>query len=204
LREDIARALVVASGWDGNSTLLDPCCGSGTILIEATMWAQGIPPGLHRSFAFGSTPLGNHVSLEQVRQTRLSQTRPADFRLIGADCDAHALVAAQENWQAAFADAAPSESNFSPTITWIQQDIRRLELPHEPCAIVTNPPWGDRIRPAQHLASVYQRLGDLRRANGGRLALITSQRELAYKTGVRLHSAFLTDAGGIKANVFVE
>ncbi len=59
LREDLARALIVASGWDGRSTLLDPCCGSGTILIEATMWAQGIPPGCNRSFAVVATPLGD-------------------------------------------------------------------------------------------------------------------------------------------------
>ncbi|MDP1563203.1 MAG: hypothetical protein Q8M16_17625, partial [Pirellulaceae bacterium] len=191
----------------------------GTILIEAALWAQGIPPGCNRSFSIVATSLGNEASLESTKQLRRQQVRPSAFSLIGADCDAKALTAAQENWDSWF--AVPNDSELgnpppgqqqalanlqfvSPTITWVQQDVRRLEISSGPISIVTNPPWGDRIRASQRLTTVYQGLGDLRRSIGVRLALITSQRELAYKTGVRLHSAFLTDAGGIKANVFVE
>ncbi len=157
--------------------------------------------------------------LEKVQRSRLLEIRPAAFGVIGADCDANALAASQENWRSWFgnpvleacrAGVTPrlnslvESDSFWPVLDWIQQDVRRLEPTDQPVAILTNPPWGDRIRPSQHLVSVYQRLGELRRSIGVRLALITSHRELAYKTGVRLHSAFLTDAGGIKANVFVE
>ncbi len=56
LRETLAAALLMASGWDLASPLLDPFCGSGTIPIEAAMMALGIPPGINRRFAFMDWP----------------------------------------------------------------------------------------------------------------------------------------------------
>ncbi|RPJ45205.1 MAG: hypothetical protein EHM21_09560, partial [Chloroflexi bacterium] len=56
LRETLAAAMLLASGWDGASPLVDPFCGSGTIAIEAAMLALGIPPGWRRSFAFMNWP----------------------------------------------------------------------------------------------------------------------------------------------------
>lgn len=220
LREDLARALVVVSGWNGQSAVVDPCCGSGTILIEAAMWAGRVPPGLLRSFAIVSTPMADRDWLQEIKQTRLAEVRPVVSNFWGADCDPQALAAAQENWGAwreAVTKATRSLSSKSdarsdidctkmvdPRIEWRQQDVRKFKWEGDPMTILTNPPWGDRIQARQHLTSIYQRLGDLRRANGVRFAMITSQRELAYKTGIRLRSAFLTDAGGIKANVFIE
>ncbi|MBL8889640.1 MAG: hypothetical protein JNL67_06655 [Planctomycetaceae bacterium] len=219
LREDLARALVVASGWDGQTAVVDPCCGSGTILIEAAAWASRIPPGLLRSFAMVATPLADRQWLQGIKRERLVETRAVAPKFLGADCDPQALSSARENWDVwsgsvtAAATLLPRELNaiydtapriVCPQIEWVQQDVRKLEWEDDPKTILTNPPWGDRIQARQHLNSIYQRLGELRRTRGVRLALITSQRELAYKTGIRLRSAFLTDAGGVKANVFVE
>ena len=82
----------------------------------------------------------------------------------------------------------------------------RLRPESADVAWVTNPPWGDRLQPNGRLVFLYQRLGELRRQSGpgSRLALITLHREFAYKTGVPLASAFLTDAGGLKVNALVE
>jgi len=219
LREDLARALIAASGWDGLTPLLDPFCGSGTLLIEAALWAQHIPPGWKRSFAVVATPLGSNETIQAIKSRRHNESRTSAATLIGSDHDPLALAAAQENWGGWFGSSIPTDDELDqdsklansstskiiqPPIQWFQQDIRKLSIDTKPVMIVTNPPWGDRIRPSHSLVSLYQKLGELRRSNGIRLALITSQRELAYKTGVRLHSAFLTDAGGIKANAFVE
>ena len=211
LREDLARALVVASGWDGQSPLLDPFCGSGTILIEAAIWATKLPPGWKRTNAIVATPLGNEPDLQAIKSARIRQSQSTSATLFGVDHDSQALEAARANWQEWFGLSAAVDDEearkfgaVQPSIQWFQQDIRRLAVDVAAATIVTNPPWGDRIYPGNSLVSLYQKLGAVRRSSGTRLALLTSQRELAYKTGVRLHSAFLTDAGGIKANAFVE
>ncbi len=68
LRETLAAAIIMASGWDRQSPLLDPFCGSGTIPIEAAMMALGIPPGADRHFAFMDWPGFDAELWQQVRK----------------------------------------------------------------------------------------------------------------------------------------
>jgi putative N6-adenine-specific DNA methylase len=217
LREDLARALVMVSGWDRLQPLVDPCCGSGTVLIEAALWANRIPPGLGRDFALEATALSDPAAIRLIKRQRLAwaEATVGDGRLAGFDRDPGAIAAAQLNWQqwhaqltrARVLDAGTGASGGQlPTIQWEAQDMMRLAILEAPVTWVTNPPWGDRIQPSGKLVFLYQRLGELRRQSGpaSRLALITLHRELAYKTGVPLASAFLTDAGGLKVNAFVE
>jgi len=217
LREDLARALVMVSGWDRQQPLVDPCCGSGTLLIEAALWANRIPPGLVRDFALEATALSDSAAMLAIKRQRLawSEERVGDGQLSGFDRDPQAIAAAALNWQqwqarvrrAGAFDVRPGAGGgHLPTIQWEAQDLMRL-APREPAVTwVANPPWGDRIQPSGKLVYLYQRLGELRRQSGpgSRLALITLHRELAYKTGVPLASAFLTDAGGLKVNAFIE
>lgn len=217
LREDLARALVIVSGWDRIQPLVDPCCGSGTLLIEAALWANRIPPGLGRDFALEATALGDPAAIRAIKRQRLAwaEATVGDGRLAGFDRDPAAIAAAQLNWQqwqtqltrSGDFDAGPGACGGQlPTIRWEAEDVMRLAIREAPVTWVTNPPWGDRIQPSGKLVFLYQRLGELRRQSGpaSRLALITLHRELAYKTGVPLGSAFLTDAGGLKVNAFVE
>jgi putative N6-adenine-specific DNA methylase len=228
LREDLARALVIVSGWKGQLPLWDPFCGSGTVLIEAALWIAAYPPGLLRSFALEQTRLADPPTLQQIKADRWSwrdRLRPgvtaatdvADWRLVGVDVDGQAIAAAQQNWAAwpwewsprdpaDSADRLPPLSARRPTVEWVVSDIRHLPLPASPIAVVTNPPWGGRIGGGRDLLPLYQRLGAWRKQSGpqGKLALVAHQRELAYRTGVPLHSAFLTDAGGIKINALIE
>ncbi len=223
LREDIARALIIASGWDGKTGLVDPCCGSGTLLVEAAVWATGWPPGWLRSFALEQTPLGSDRLISDVKYQRLSAMASKfkkgnameSLQLYAADRDPEAIKVATANWLAWPWNAAvnnpsatPVDNRVSvlefptPQIEFQTQDIHQLELPHQAMWIVTNPPWGTRVAAA---TGVYRRLGELCRSiQHGRLALVTNDRKLAYKTGVPLHSAFLTDAGGIKINACVD
>lgn len=195
LREDLARAVVIASGWDRKRPLVDPMCGSGTFLIEAAMLASNWPPGMGRRFGIEPTALAHQVSIDDVKQDRMSRFQPMTAMILGSDRDERAVDAAKENL---------AGLDFP-----IQLDVGPLSataLPQQPVSIVTNPPWGGRVSADRHLNPLYRSIGDLRRRaeDGSSLTLVTSRRELAYKTGVPLRSAFLTDAGGTKVNAFVE
>ncbi len=195
LREDLARAVVLASGWDRRRPLIDPMCGSGTLLIEAAMLASNWPPGAGRGFGIEPTALARKVSIEAVKQDRLARVRPMTAMIMGSDRDERAIAAALENLAGL---DFPIRLSVGP--------LGATELPQQPLSIVTNPPWGGRVSADQHLNPLYRSLGDLRRRaeRGSSLTLVTSRRELAYKTGIRFQSAFLTDAGGTKVNAFVE
>jgi putative N6-adenine-specific DNA methylase len=195
LREDLARAVVLASAWDRKRPLVDPLCGSGTLLIEAAMLAANWPPGVARAFGIESTALGDKVSLDEVKRERMKLVQPQPAMIYGSDREERAIGAARENMLGL---------NFQ-----IQLSVRAMstvELPQEPISIVTNPPWGGRISADRDLYPLYRSIGDLRRraAAGSSLTLVTSRRELAYQTAVPVRSAFLTDAGGTKVNAFVE
>jgi putative N6-adenine-specific DNA methylase len=195
LREDIARAVVIASGWNRQRPLVDPMCGSGTLLIEAAMLAAKWPPGLSRTFGIESTSIADKVSIDEVKQARLNQVERLSCKIIGSDRDQQAITAAKEN-----------VSSFDFPITLDVNAMSHIELPAEPISIVTNPPWGGRVSADRDLYPLYRSIGDLRRrcVGGSALSLVTSQRQLAYQTAIRVRSAFLTDAGGTKVNAFVE
>ncbi len=195
LREDLARAVVLASAWDRKRPLVDPMCGSGTLLIEAAMLASNWPPGMNRRFGIEPTALADRVCMDEVKHDRMTRVQPMSALILGSDRDERAIAAANENL-----------SGLGFSIQLATQPLGATELPHEPLSIVTNPPWGGRVSTDQYLNPLYHSLGDLRRraTKGSSLTLVTSRRELAYKTGIPLRSAFLTDAGGTKVNAFVE
>jgi putative N6-adenine-specific DNA methylase len=195
LREDLARAVVLASAWDRKRPLVDPMCGSGTLLIEAAMLASNWPPGMGRRFGIEPTALANRVSIDEVKQDRMTRIRPVTALILGSDRDERAIAAVKENLNGL---DFPIQLSVLP--------LSATALPQQALSIVTNPPWGGRVSANQHLNPLYRSIGDLRRRAhaGSSLALVTSRRELAYKTGIPLRSAFLTDAGGTKVNAFVE
>jgi putative N6-adenine-specific DNA methylase len=219
LREDLARALLVASGWDRHMPLLDPCCGSGTLIVEAGILAASWPPGWLRRFSIEHTRILDKQFIENVKKTRLSWGRALldagpSIQLFGGDRDPAAIQAAQQNWErwpwtGATVTNGGTVSVLAPASLSLDLrvcELRDWRLKKRPLMIVTNPPWGDRIADPSSLWSIYQGLGELRRrsAEGSRLGLLTSQREFAYRTGIPLGSMFLTDAGGTKVNFFLE
>lgn len=148
IRENLAAGLLALSGWQPETVLLDPFCGSGTILIEAAWIALNIPPGINRPFAFERLRVHDAHAWQTMRQaaTEAIKTQlPAP--LIGCDLSARAIDAAQMNMKRA---------GLKPdTIQWRVADARLVQAPAAQGMIVTNPPYGERLEIEKDLMQAW-------------------------------------------------
>jgi putative N6-adenine-specific DNA methylase len=194
LRETLAAAMLLESGWDGRTPLADPFCGSGTIPIEAALFARGIAPGLRRRFAFERWPEADHdvwVRIRDAAQGRVLPRAPAS--VIGAD-RGRAVEAAAEN-AARAGVAADIELRRAPVAAFV--------APGSPGHIVTNPPYGVRVGERAKLRGLYVQFGRMvrERCPGWVVTMLSPRPELEHATGHHFTSRLLTSNGGLRVRV---
>lgn len=203
LRETLAAAMLLGSGWTPGRPLLDPMCGAGTIAIEAAMMARGIAPGLARAaradgFAFTAWPGFDAALWERLTSEARAAVRPADAGaapILASDRDAGAIEATQANaTRAGVADA-------------IDTAVRALSaVPPLPPGgwLVTNPPYGARVGERGPLRSLYARLGEVVASlDGWSLALLSADRMLEGQLGLPLVDRWSASNGGIPVRLVV-
>jgi putative N6-adenine-specific DNA methylase len=184
LRETLAAALLMVSGWDRKAPLIDPFCGSGTIAIEAALMARRIAPGRHRHFAFVDTPFADDVRLDRLTTAAEADVIARRVRVIGSDIAVRAIDAASANAERA---GVADDIDFSCAAA------ADLQPPAGKSWIVTNPPYGERVGGA--ISSWQQLAGLFQRAPQARGAVIAPQ---------RLVSAHLRSARPVPATERVE
>ena len=170
INEVLAAALIKMSGWQFDCDLIDPFCGSGTILVEAALMARNIYPGVfRRKFGFENWKDFNPELLRSIFDDD-SNERTFEHRIIGADINLRAVEAAQANAKAA---------GVADLITVEQREIRNFTHPESPALLITNPPYGERLRP-EDLSDIYRTLGEKlkREFQGGEAWVISSREEL--------------------------
>lgn len=200
LRETLAAAVLTASGWQPGQPLVDPFCGSGTIAIEAARRAAGIAPGAGRSFAFESWPSfapGTWASVRaEVDARRASDAVPA-ASVVARDRDEGAVAATRENAERA---------GVAHLLDVARASVSDLEPPADagPGAIVTNPPWGGRLKGGD-LRDLYARLGQVARGRfpGWTVAVLTSDRALSRSVGGGGEVLLRARAGGTAVHLDV-
>lgn len=191
LRETLAAWALWQSGWDGVSPLIDPFCGSGTIVIEAAQWARGLAAGGRRAFAFEQWPLFDAALWKYLRRPRpLAGPTPL---ILAYDRDAGAIAAARAN-----ADRA----GVADLIQFACQPISALSAPTAPPGwVVTNPPYGQRL--GHDVRAVYARLGQVTRLNlpGWRVAALCPTPALARAAGWDWASGAPASNGGLQVRL---
>ena len=157
----LAAGLVLLSGWDGQKPLLDPLCGSGTILTEAGLMMQHIAPGLFHQgrFAFENWADFDANLWHTVRADAEAQRieEPQAY-LAGSDIDPVVIDQAAQNITAAGLDEC---------IRLSVRDVKDAVPPKDQPAgvIITNPPYGERIGEEAEMAAFYKSIGDVLKTN---------------------------------------
>jgi len=187
LKENLAAAILMRANWPAlmakGTTLIDPMCGSGTILIEAACMALNIAPGLFRSdFGFNAWKL-HDAKLWQELQQQAQAVRINDDklppRILGFDIDRKAIDAARENVALA---------GVGQFIELQKQAVTELTNQNygDHGLIISNAPYGERLSDNQTLIPVYQALGRQLKQHfaGWQASIVTSDLSLAKATGL--------------------
>ena len=157
LRETLAAAIVMRSGWQAGSPLVDPMCGSGTLLIEAAQMEAKIAPQLYRlHWGFDFWKLHNQSAWEKVKNEaiELAEEKQSEIQphFYGFDLDHRVLKKAQKNAQ---------NAGVSHLIKWQQGDVAALKNPrlNEVGTVICNPPYGERLGTTPALIALYSVFG---------------------------------------------
>lgn len=193
VREQLAAACVLASGWDGRGPVVDPMCGSGTLLVEAAWLALGRAPGsLRQHWAFERFPGFDAAAFAAIRAEPLPAPGP-DVRVLGSDRDPAAVRAARANLaQAGLAGRSEVK----------RADASSVEPPPGPGLVLVNPPYGERMGedPAQ-----WPALGDLlkQRFRGWRAVVLAGGETRGKGIGLRPARRIPVWNGPLEARILV-
>jgi putative N6-adenine-specific DNA methylase len=180
LKESLAAALIELSAWQDDTPLLDPFCGSGTIVIEATLKALNIAPGLSRS-EFGFQKWRDYQPdlweslMQEAKEKQKFQTNAPIY---ASDADYEVLKQAEDN---AYFCQVQDHINFS------LQSILDLEAPGDRGIILCNPPYGKRLGNTEELGTLYKSFGDVlkQRFKGWTAYILSGNKELTKQIGLR-------------------
>ncbi len=209
LKENLAAAILIRAGWPAiakqGGALLDPMCGSATLLIEGALMAADIAPGLERDYFGFDGWLGHVPSLwrrlvdeaEQRRDDGLEAGLP---EIRGYDASVKALNAADENI---------ARAGLSRFVRVSRKELQHFAVPTHtevvPGLVVTNPPYGERLGDEEALVHLYQYLGERMRRGfvGWQLAMITGNPDLGKRMGLRSHKQYQFRNGNIPSKLLL-
>lgn len=201
LRETTAAVLLQEMMWRRKTPLHDPFCGSGTIAIEANLYAHNIAPGFGRRFAYEHLVIYNQQKAVDVRRKQAEKIRTdVECRITGSDIDPaaveraklnaeHSCVAAGRALQMIGSDAKIERPDF------IVSDYADLRAPYEEGLLLCNPPYGERIGDYEQAETLYKEMASIfTDFEGWDLGVITNQKRFQENIG-----RFATKTKTIKA-----
>ncbi|HHU6749721.1 TPA: THUMP domain-containing class I SAM-dependent RNA methyltransferase [Staphylococcus pseudintermedius] len=174
IKETLAASLVKLANWTGDTPLIDPFCGSGTIAIEACLIAQNIAPGFNRSFISEQWDI---IPEGLYDQKRVEADELADYdkeiEIYASDIDPKMVEIAKRN---------ADEVGVGDIIRFEVKDVNTLTIDHDgPIGLIGNPPYGERIGDRAEVEEMYRNLGILMQNHPNlSLYIMTSHKEFEY------------------------
>jgi putative N6-adenine-specific DNA methylase len=185
LRENLAAGILRLSGWVPGETLLDPMCGSGTIVVEAAQRTLGIPPGSRRRFGFENLKNFDEELWQQLKDDAADNAPDGEgiMKIHASDLSGDAVALTRANLA-----RAGLSTDLALKIAPKQVDARHIQAPDEHGVLVTNPPYGERIqlRATTSDDAFFSELGSTlkQRFTGWRCCILSS--DLALQGKLRL------------------
>lgn len=167
LRETTAAVLLQEMLWRRKTPLHDPFCGSGTIAIEATLYAYNVAPGFGRRFAIENLPIYNEKQALEIRAQEAAKIRTdVEVRITGSDIDDKAVARAKQNAEYAcvMTGRALKSIGISTHIQrpdFIQSDFCDIQAPYDYGMLICNPPYGERLGDEEEAAILYKKMNSL-------------------------------------------
>lgn len=196
IKETLASAIVMRSGWVPGTPLLDPLCGSGTLLIEAAMLATDRAPGLHRGhWGFNGWLQHDDAVWQEVKTEAQTRARAGlaayESRFYGSDVDARVIERARSNARRA---------GVGELITFAAKDVAQLSnpLPKGPYGtVIGNPPYGERLESEPALIALHSLLGRTMKSHfgGWNLSLFSASPDLLSCLQLRADKQFKAKNG---------
>jgi 23S rRNA (guanine2445-N2)-methyltransferase / 23S rRNA (guanine2069-N7)-methyltransferase len=208
LKENLAAAMLLRGGWPAifaaGGALVDPMCGSATLLIEGALMAADVAPGLRRDdFGFvgwlGHDPVLWNSLVEAAKRRAEDGLRALPAVFFGYDDDPRVLAEAKRNAQAA---------GVAGFVQLARQDVRHLRRPPEsthPGLVVCNPPYGERLGDARELVALYRSFGERLREEfvGWRAAILTLDEGLGRALGLHVRKRYVLYNGALECRLLV-
>jgi 23S rRNA (guanine2445-N2)-methyltransferase / 23S rRNA (guanine2069-N7)-methyltransferase len=199
LKENLAAAIVLRSGWQNGTPLVDPMCGSGTLLIEAALIACDRAPGLLRSrWGFNHWKKHNQTLWQELRSEAMQRARlgteATSARFFGYDNDGRVLEWARANARRA---------GVADLFTFAQQDVLKLQNPLSgdvTGTVLSNPPYGERLESEPALIALHSQLGRIMKQQfgGWNLSLFSASPELLSCLSLRADRQFKAKNGPLE------
>jgi len=194
MKETLAAGLLLLSRWHVRKPLIDPFCGSGTILIEAAMLAKNIAPGLNRSFISQKWDFLPKTIWRDAGKEAINAINDEEFLLEGYDIDERVLQKARDNAENAEVDRF---------IHFQKRDALDLQSSKKDGVIITNPPYGERLGTEEEINKLYHGFGKtVKEMQGWSIYILTAHPTFQETFSMRAHKKRKLFNGNLKCNFY--
>lgn len=180
IKETLAASMTNLVFVNKSTNLIDPFCGSGTILIESALYAMNIAPGINRELIAETWNDTINKIFEEERKRAIELiNRNVPFEAIGYDIDDNALLLTNEN---------AKRARVSSKIKVFKRDIKDFKEDFDKCTVIYNPPYGQRLLDLKEAQKIYSLMGKVFKVQKGyNYYIISPDENFEYFFGRRSH-----------------